>query len=237
MFDFETCRNENRLFQWLDSVVIIRPALSLSRSHWHAINLTIERIRHSFSFSLSRALCFGLCPILLTHTVASLTFTYVWHRRAQSISFSSLFLRSPFLSLSSRDAYKWSAKLPRELLLLVRVFQRMRKKNSLAELFVRSLAVLVCRARARTRTHGYHNHNLPVYMYVIAPMCLFVDGCWDFLFLSRSLSWPVSFTLLIEVDIHMRLYRIYIREQRERENQRERETESASEKDSCAHSH
>ncbi len=141
--------------------------LLLFFSHWHSINLTIERIRHSFSLS---SLSLSLCLFLLTYTDVSLTSTYVWHRRAQSISFS--FSSSSFfpLSLPIRDAYKWSAKLPRELLLLVHVFRRMGKKDSLAYSFVRSLSVLAC-------THGYHNHNLLVYRCIIAPMCLFVDGC------------------------------------------------------------
>lgn len=123
--------------------------------------------------------------------------------RSFSSSSSAHFLS--FLFLSIWDAYKWSAKLPRELLLLVHVFQRMGKKDSLACSFVRSLSVLAC-------THGYHNHNLLVYRCIIAPMCLFVDGCWDFsssLSLSCALapcvsldfSCSVSFTLFIDVCI------------------------------------
>lgn len=43
----------------------------------------------------------------------------------------SLIKNKTFPFLSIQNAYKWSAKLLRELLLLVNMFQRMRKKNSL----------------------------------------------------------------------------------------------------------
>ncbi len=140
--------------------------LLLFFSHWHSINLTIERIRHSFSCSLSFSMSFFIdihrCKFNIHICMAS----------TSSINFFFFFFFSVFflLLLSIRDAYKWSAKLPRELLLLVHVFRRMGKKDSLAYSFVRSLSVLAC-------THGYHNHNLLVYRCIIAPMCLLVDGC------------------------------------------------------------
>ncbi len=142
--------------------------LLLFFSHWHSINLTIERIRHflthSLSLSLVRSAFFFIdiyrCKFNIHICMAS----------TSSINFFFSSFTIFFLFLSIRDAYKWSAKLPRELLLLVHVFRRMGKKDSLAYSFVRSLSVLAC-------THGYHNHNLLVYRCIIAPMCLFVDGC------------------------------------------------------------
>ena len=123
--------------------------------------------------------------------------------------FLFFFFFSSFFSFSIRDAYKWSAKLPRGLLLLVHMFRRMRKKDSLAYSFVRSFVV-----RTRACTHGYHNHNLLVYRCIIAPMCLFVDGCWGFLFsLSSSLSLSLLFGLIHSLYI-ICMYRIYMREKR-----------------------
>ena len=47
-------------------VVLSFSLLILSVSHWHSINLTIERIRHSVSLlrSLSLSLCFSFCHVL-----------------------------------------------------------------------------------------------------------------------------------------------------------------------------
>jgi hypothetical protein len=177
--------------------------LLLFFSHWHSINLTIERIRHSFSCSLSFSMSFFIdihrCKFNIHICMAS----------TSSINFFFFFFLAFFLFLSIRDAYKWSAKLPRELLLLVHVFRRMGKKDSLAYSFVRSLSVLAC-------THGYHNHNLLVYRCIIAPMCLLVDGCWDFLSLSLSLF------LLLGLIHSLYIYVCIVFTWGKRENKREK---------------
>lgn len=150
---------------------------------------------------------------------------------AQSISFSSFFSPAQFffffsflfslsLVLSIWDAYKWSAKLPRELLLLVHVFRRMGKKDSLAYSFVRLLSVLAC-------THGYHNHNLLVYRCIIAPICRFVDGCWDFFSLSYSPSPSLSISLVRFILFILDVCIVFTWGKRENTRERENEEEKS----------
>lgn len=147
---FQTNQNENRLFGngWIVLLLFFF-------SHWHSINLTIERIRHSrshfFSLSLSsRSDLFFIdiypCKFNIHICMASTQLNqFLFLRSFLLRSFFLLLLLFPFLSLSLVlsiwDAYKWSAKLPRELLLLVHVFRRMGKKDSLAYSFVRSFVV------------------------------------------------------------------------------------------------